>query len=90
MDLLLGWVKYWRITFISPNSPKFSPATVLRYTIFDNAGILLGDGVPIDNDGRVFNDGDDGVFDSDGRVFNDGGDGVFDNAGILLGDKSIH
>jgi len=28
-----GWVKYWRITFSSPNS-KFSPATILRYTVF--------------------------------------------------------
>jgi len=28
-----GWVKYWRMTFNSPNSPKFSPATILRYTV---------------------------------------------------------
>jgi len=24
-----GWVKYWRMTFDSPNSPKFSPTTIL-------------------------------------------------------------
>jgi len=26
-----GWVKYWRMTF---NSPKFSPATILHYTVY--------------------------------------------------------
>jgi len=25
-----GWVKYWRMTF---NSPKFSPMTILHYTV---------------------------------------------------------
>ena len=28
-----GWVKLWRIASDSPNSPKFSPATVLHYTV---------------------------------------------------------
>ena len=28
MDLEFGREKYWQITFLSPNSPKFSPATV--------------------------------------------------------------
>jgi len=28
-----GWVKYWQMTFNSPNSPKFSPATILLYTV---------------------------------------------------------
>ena len=30
-----GWViiKYWRMTFVSPNSPKFSPAKILCYTV---------------------------------------------------------
>jgi len=28
-----GWVKYWQMTF---NSPKFSRATILRYTVFLN------------------------------------------------------
>ena len=29
-----GWIKYWQMTFNSPNSPKFSPATILRYTVY--------------------------------------------------------
>ena len=29
-----GWVKLWRIALDSPNSPKFSPATILRYTVY--------------------------------------------------------
>jgi len=28
-----GWVKYWQMTFNSPNSSKFSPTTILRYTV---------------------------------------------------------
>jgi len=28
-----GWVKYWQMTFNSPNLPKFSPARILRYTV---------------------------------------------------------
>jgi len=32
-----GWVKYWRMTFNSPNSPNFSPATILRYTVYHYA-----------------------------------------------------
>jgi len=28
-----GWVKYWPMTFNLPNSPKFSPATILHYTV---------------------------------------------------------
>jgi len=32
-----GWVKYWRMTFTSPNSPKFSPATIFRYTVITQA-----------------------------------------------------
>ena len=29
-----GWVKLWRIAPDLPNSPKFSPTTVLRYMVF--------------------------------------------------------
>ena len=29
-----GWVKYWRMMCSSPNSPKFSPANILRYTVY--------------------------------------------------------
>jgi len=29
-----GWVKYWRITFNLPNSLKFSPTTILLYTVY--------------------------------------------------------
>jgi len=28
-----GWVKYWQMAFNLPNSPKFSPATILHYTV---------------------------------------------------------
>jgi len=29
------WVKkYWQMTFNWPNSPKFSPTTILHYTVF--------------------------------------------------------
>jgi len=28
-----GWVKYWQMTF---NLPKFSPATILYYTVYVN------------------------------------------------------
>ena len=28
-----GGVKYWRMRFSSPNSPKFSSARILRYTV---------------------------------------------------------
>ena len=31
--LKFGWVKYWRMTFVSPNSPKFSPTRILHYTV---------------------------------------------------------
>ena len=34
VNLEFGWVKYWRMTFLSPNSPKFSPARILRYTVY--------------------------------------------------------
>jgi len=30
----LGWIKYWLMTFNLPNSPKFSLATILRYTAY--------------------------------------------------------
>jgi len=30
-----GRVKYWQMTFSSPNSPKFSPATILHYTVYE-------------------------------------------------------
>ena len=33
-NLEFGWVKYWRMMYSSPNSPKFSPARVLRYTVY--------------------------------------------------------
>jgi len=29
-----GWVKYWRMTFNSSNTPKFSPARILHYTVW--------------------------------------------------------
>ena len=29
--LEFGWVKYWRMMFVSPTSPKFSPARILYY-----------------------------------------------------------
>jgi len=29
-----GWVKYLQMTFNLPNSPKFSPATILHYTVY--------------------------------------------------------
>ena len=32
-NLEFGWVKYWQITFILPNSPKISPTKILRYTV---------------------------------------------------------
>ena len=32
-NLEFGWVKYWRMMCISPNLPKFSPATILHYTV---------------------------------------------------------
>ena len=28
-----GWVKYWRMTFVLPNSPKFSPTKTLHHTV---------------------------------------------------------
>jgi len=28
------WVKYWQMTFNSPNLPKFSPATILRNKVY--------------------------------------------------------
>ena len=31
---LVIWVKYWQMMFISPNSPKFSLAKILCYTVF--------------------------------------------------------
>ena len=31
---IFGGVKLWRITENLPNSPKFSPAKVLHYTVF--------------------------------------------------------
>jgi len=31
-----GWVKYWQMTFHSPNSLKFSTATILCYTVHMN------------------------------------------------------
>jgi len=31
-----GWVKYWRMTFNFPNSPKFSSATFLHYMVTTN------------------------------------------------------
>jgi len=36
-----GWVKYWQMTFNSPNSPKFSPTTILCYTVFDSFACIL-------------------------------------------------
>ena len=30
VNLEFGGVKYWRMVFDSPNSPKFSPAKILR------------------------------------------------------------
>ena len=33
-NLEFGWVKYWRMMYSSPNSPKFSPARILRYMVF--------------------------------------------------------
>jgi len=30
-----GWEKYWQMTFNSPNAPKFFPATILRYMVFN-------------------------------------------------------
>ena len=33
-NLEFGWVKYWRMMYSSPNSPKFSPARILRYTVY--------------------------------------------------------
>jgi len=36
-----GWVKYWRMTFNLPNSPKFSPATILHYTLFDKKSLAM-------------------------------------------------
>ena len=27
-----GWVKYWQMTFVLPNSPTFSPTKILHYT----------------------------------------------------------
>ena len=33
VNLEFGWVKYWQMTIVSPNSPKFSLAKVLRYTV---------------------------------------------------------
>ena len=32
-NLEFSWVKYWRMMYSSPNSPKFSPARILRYTV---------------------------------------------------------
>ena len=32
--LEIGWVKYWRMIFILLNSLKFSPAKILRHTIY--------------------------------------------------------
>jgi len=29
-----GWVKYWQMTFNSPNSPKSSPTTILHYMVY--------------------------------------------------------
>jgi len=29
-----GWVKYWQMTFNSPNLQKFSPTTILCYTVY--------------------------------------------------------
>ena len=36
-----GWVKYWRIAFNSTNSPKFSPARILRYTVINLLNIII-------------------------------------------------
>ena len=33
VNLEFGWVKYWRMTFLLPNSPKFFPARILHYTV---------------------------------------------------------
>ena len=34
--LEFGWVKYWRMMFVSPNSPKFSPARILYYMAYNS------------------------------------------------------
>ena len=42
----LGGVKYWRMQFNSPNSPnspKFSSARILRYTVLDGEGECFSD-----------------------------------------------
>ena len=34
--LEFGWVKYWQMIFVSPNSPKFSPARILYYMVYNS------------------------------------------------------
>ena len=34
MNLEFSWVKYWQMAFVSLNSSKFSPANILRYTVY--------------------------------------------------------
>ena len=33
VNLEFGWVKYWQLTFISPNWPKFPMPDFLFYTV---------------------------------------------------------
>ena len=33
VNLEFGWVKYWQMTIVLPNSPKFSPSKVFHYTV---------------------------------------------------------
>ena len=36
VNLEFGWVKYWQMAFVSPNSPKFSSAKILCYMVYKN------------------------------------------------------
>ena len=38
VNLEFGGVKYWRMVFGLPNKPKFSPAKILRYTVYHSLG----------------------------------------------------